>query len=325
MPMDAGRPDTQYDAIVIGAGPAGLNAALILGRCRRRVLVCDSGHPRNAASHELHGFLSRDCTPPAELLRIGREQLGRYPHVEFREVEVRDAWCRPDGFEIGLPDGTRCTSRKLLLATGIKDLLPQLENIEAFYGRSVFHCPYCDGWEVRDQPLAVYRTGNKGLLMAQTLTAWSRDLVLLTDGPVEWTAAERAFIDAVGLRVHSGRVVRLEGRPPQLERIVFADGSFVERRALFVHTDCQPHSQLAEKLGCAVVKHSVQTDDGCGMQASEKSGLYVAGDATREVELAIVAAAEGAMAAFAINKALLAEDLGRLLDHNPAAAEVAGT
>ncbi|HEY5312464.1 MAG TPA: hypothetical protein VIK18_08080, partial [Pirellulales bacterium] len=123
----------------------------------------------------------------------------------------------------------------------------------------------------------------------------------------------------------SGRVVRLEGRPPQLERIVFADGSFVERRALFVHTDCQPHSQLAEKLGCAVVKHSVQTDDGCGMQASEKSGLYVAGDATREVELAIVAAAEGAMAAFAINKALLAEDLGRLLDHNPAAAEVAGT
>jgi thioredoxin reductase len=304
---------TTYDAIIIGGGPAGLNAALILGRCRRRVLVCDAGHPRNAASHELHGFLSRDCTPPAELLRIGREQLRRYPNVEFRQVEVVSATCQRFGFEIELPDGARFGCRKLLLATGITDLLPQLENIAAFYGSSVFHCPYCDGWEVSDWPVAIYRPGNKGLKMAQTLMVWSRDVMLLTDGPVDWAADEQALIDALQLKVHSGRVVRLEGRPPQLERIVFADGSAIARRALFVHTDCAPNSRLAEMLGCAIDKHSVRTDDRYDVAVAEKSGLYVAGDATREVELAIVAAAEGAMAAFAINKALLAEDLKDLL------------
>lgn len=315
-------PVAQYEVIIVGAGPAGLNAALILGRCRRHTLICDSGHPRNAASHELHGFLTRDCTPPAELLRIGREQLRRYPSVEYREALVTDAWCRADGFEIELDElefgrGRRFTSRKLLLATGIKDLLPQIENIQAFYGHSVFHCPYCDGWEVRDQPLAVYHTGNGGLLMAQKLTVWSRDLVLLTDGPVEWTDDEQAFIDAVKLRVHDGHVARLEGRPPQLERIVFDDGSSIDRRALFVHTDCQPHSRLAVKLGCALDKNSVRTGDRYDVEAAERSGLYVAGDATREVELAIVAAAEGAKAAFAINKALIAEDLDRLLHKSP--------
>ncbi|HEX4149765.1 MAG TPA: NAD(P)/FAD-dependent oxidoreductase, partial [Pirellulales bacterium] len=311
---------TDYDAIIVGGGPAGLNAALVLGRCRRRVLICDAGHPRNAASHALHGFLSRDCLPPAELLRIGREQLARYPNVEFREVEVVAAACQPGGFEIQLPDGTRLSCRKLLLATGIMDLLPQLENIQAFYGRSVFHCPYCDGWEISDWPVAVYRPGKQGLMAAQTLTTWTADIVLLTEGPVDWTAGEQALIDAVGLKVHSGRVVRLEGRPPQLERIVFADGTHIECRALFVHTDCAPNSRLAEMLGCAIEGHSVKTDGRYDVEVAEKSGLYVAGDATREVELAIVAAAEGAKAAFAINKALLAEDLERLLGHAPSLA-----
>lgn len=304
---------TEYDCIIVGGGPAGLNAALVLGRCRRRVIVLDSGHPRNAAAHELHGFLSRDCTPPAELLRIGREQLGRYPTVEFREAVVTEAHCGERSFEVVLSDGGRFVGRKLLLATGIRDLLPQLENIELFFGTSVFHCPYCDGWEFRDQPLAVHRPGSKGLLMARTLRQWSDDVVLLTEGAVEWTAEERQLIEVLELKIESRRVARLEGRQPQLERIVFEGGSSIPCRGLLVHTDCQPQANLIQSLGCALEKNSVPTCDPYAVEVTDKAGLYVAGDATREVELAIVAAAEGAKAAFAINKALLAEELDQLL------------
>src|SRR6266498_1985967 len=140
-----GRGSLMFDVIIVGAGPAGLSAALILGRCRRRVLVCDIGHPRNAASHALHGFLTRDGIEPAELLRIAREQLHPYDSVELRAVEVTDATRVEHRFEVSLNDGGHLSCRKLLLATGVVDQVPAIAGIEMLYGRSVFHCPYCDG------------------------------------------------------------------------------------------------------------------------------------------------------------------------------------
>src|SRR6185503_11154078 len=151
-----------FDVIIVGAGPAGLSAAQILGRCRRRVLVCDSGHPRNAASHALHGYLTRDGIAPGEFLEIGRIQLLRYTTVELRSTSVTEARRVNKLFEITLQSGERLTSRKLLLATGVVDDLPLLEGLQGFYGTSVFHCPYCDGWEIRDQPLAIYGRGENG-------------------------------------------------------------------------------------------------------------------------------------------------------------------
>ncbi|MBE0597952.1 MAG: NAD(P)/FAD-dependent oxidoreductase, partial [Desulfuromonadales bacterium] len=150
---------SMYDVIIVGGGIAGLSAALILGRCRRRVLVCDSNRPRNARSKGVHGFFSRDGTDPWELRRLGQEQLRPYPTVELLPCVVTDAVCHPGSFEIILEDGQRFLSRLLLLATGIVDHLPQIDGLLEFYGRSVFHCPYCDGWENRDQPLAVYGRG----------------------------------------------------------------------------------------------------------------------------------------------------------------------
>src|SRR6266700_2734250 len=172
-----------YDVVIVGAGPAGLSAALWLGRCRRSVLLCDSGQPRNAASQALHGFLTCDGIAPAAFLRLAREQLHQYSSIELREVAVVDARREPDHFTVTLRDQSQVTTRILLCTTGMIDELPPIEGIEPLYGTSVFHCPYCDGWEVRDQPLAIYGRGERGKLLALRLTQWSADLVLCTDGP----------------------------------------------------------------------------------------------------------------------------------------------
>ena len=210
-----------YDVIIIGGGPAGLNAALVLGRCRRRVLLCDAGAPRNAASGGVHGFLSRDGILPLELLRLGREELVPYG-VEYRHVSVSEARPEGDGFVILADNGKRLCCRKLLLATGVKDKVPKIENIERFYGRSVFHCPYCDGWEMRDQPLAAYGQGKSAVGLARSLLTWTDDVVLCTDG-ARTPAAN-------GIRVISKRIARLEGTEDVLERIVFTDGEILPRR-----------------------------------------------------------------------------------------------
>src|ERR1044072_4531742 len=165
-----------FDVIIVGAGPAGLSAAQILGRCRRDVLVCDAGHPRNAASHALHGYLTRDGLAPAEFLRIARDELQRYETVELRQAEVVDADAVADGFAVKLASGETLKSRKLLLATGVRDELPNIDGVSEFYGPSVFHCPYCDGWEPRDQPLAVSGRGENGSGLALELLLWSRNL-----------------------------------------------------------------------------------------------------------------------------------------------------
>ena len=301
-----------HDVIVIGAGPAGLSAALMLGRCRRRVLVCDTGKPRNAASHAMHGFLSRDGMPPSEFLRIAREQLGQYDTVELRDIEVMTAECRDSRFHVTLADGTVHQSRKLLVATGVVDNLPEIPGFKELYGRSVFHCPYCDGWEVRDRPLAIYGRGQRGLGLSLEMTGWSRDLVLCTDGPAEIPAEDLARLDRAGIRVREDPVVRLEGRAGsdeivRLERIVFASGEPLDRHALFFTTGQTQHSDLVTRLGCVMTdKGTVWTGK---YEAAHLPGLYVAGDASRAVQWVVVAAAEGAEAAFAINTDLLKEDL----------------
>ncbi len=296
-----------FDAIIVGGGPAGLSAALILGRCRRNVLVCDSGEYRNAAAHALHGFLTRDGIEPAELRQVARDELRRYETVEIWDVEVSDARRVNNHFKVTLNNEVRVASRKLLLATGVVDDVPEIEGITSLYGRSVFHCPYCDGWEIRDEPIAIYGRGERGYGLSVELTLWSRDLVLCTDGPSEIDDEKRERLTRNGIPIREERIERLEGTDGILERIVFAGGASIARRAMFFTTGQSQQSALATTLGCNVnEKGTVMTGK---YETTHLRGLFVAGDASRAVQWVVVAAAEGAEAAFAINSDLLKDDL----------------
>jgi thioredoxin reductase len=245
--------------------------------------------------------------PPREFLRIARDEMQEYDCVELRDIEVTGAECRPDlRFEVTLADGSRLETRKLLIATGVVDNLPDIDGFARLFGRSVFHCPYCDGWEVRDQPLAIYGRGARGLGLSLELIGWSRDLVLCTDGPSEIDGEGLGRLDRNGILVREDRVIALDGEE-RLERIRFAAGDPLPRRALFFTTGQEQQSHLAIGLGCQLNdKGTVRTGK---YETTHLPGLYVAGDASRAVQWVIVAASEGAEAAFAINTDLLKEDL----------------
>lgn len=293
-----------FDVVIVGGGPAGLSAALALGRCRRRVLVCDDGRPRNAASRGLHGYLTRDGIPPLEFLRLGREELRRYPQVVFLETEIVAAQRREDRLVVTTGGGEHFVGRALFLATGVVDELPAIPGIEAFYGRSVHHCPFCDGWEHRDQPLAVYGAGRNGVELALKMRGWSAEVTLVPAGPL--SSADLATVERCGIRVKWGRIVGLEGEGGALAALAFEDGSRLAVSALFFYPVQHARSRLAESLGCWV-SPSGQIECQAG-QATSVEGVYAMGNAACGLQLVIVAAAEGVRAAMAIDDALRKDD-----------------
>lgn len=299
----------RYDVVIAGAGPAGCSAALVLARARRRVLLCDTGTPRSWASKEMHAFLSRDGMRPDRFLELARREVLSYPEVRFAPVEVRGARRAGTEFIVTLAPRTRVRTRKLLIATGLFDVIPRIPGIDAFFGRSVFQCPYCDGWELRDRRVAVYGKALRGFEMARALTAWTRDLVLLTDGRARLTAEQRRQLARNGIRLCETRVAALRGRRGRLEAIDFADGTTLDCDGLFFDTPSRLQSDLASSLGCRFARHGGVL---CGQyEATSVPGVFVAGNIIRDVQLSIVAAGEGARAAFGINRALTREDFER--------------
>lgn len=295
------------DVVVVGGGPAGLSAALVLGRCLRKVLVCDAGNPRNAAARTFNGYLSRDGSSPAEFRQICRDQLARYETVELRAATVARAERSDGNFTITLETGERVDSRMLLIASGLVDELPQLEGLKQFYGKSAHSCPYCDGWEHRGELVAVAGGNQEAADLAIELLLWSKDVVLCANGPLRCDAKARRQMQRGGIRVIESPITRLEGKRDALEGVRFDDGSVLPRTALFFSPGQHQRSPLAEQLGCKFCKEDgcIQCDDNA---ATNIPGLYAAGNASRGVQLVIAAAAEGTLAAVAMNNALVEVD-----------------
>lgn len=296
-----------YDVIIVGGGPAGLNAALILGRARRRVLLCDAGHPRNAGTPATWGLFTRDGTPPTVLRAQARADLSRYDTVEIRDVEVIGASREGEAFSVRLADGRSEQARRIILATGLRQDLPPVSGFDIYWGTGVHSCPYCDGYEVRDRPLAIYGRGHGGSGLALELSAWSRDVTLCTDGAdAELTDKDRARLTRNGIRIVEASVDRLDGDGARPHRLYFRDGSDIPCAALFVMPFACSPSPLITELGCDLDEKRgvVPTRE---YERTNVPGLFVAGDASRRVQFAVVAAAEGAMAAFAINTEIISE------------------
>ena len=294
----ASATDRPFDVAIVGGGPAGLAAALVLGRMRRRVLLLDADNPAHGVSDGVHGFFGHDGIPPFELRRTAREQLRPYGSVTVRMDPVEEAHSTPDGFEV-LAGGTMGEAAVVLLCTGMGYELPEIEGVEELWARGVYHCPYCHGWEVRDRPLAVYGAGAAGL--ALLLTSLSDDVVLLTDGQEDPDPDEAERLRAAGVPVRADRVSRLEADDGSLARIVFGDGSTDERAGLFFLPSFTP-SPLAAQLDCELDEAGaiVIDDDG----RTSVPGVFAAGDATTDKKAVVLAAAAGSRAAYAINAGL---------------------
>jgi thioredoxin reductase len=300
------------DAIIVGGGPAGLAAALTLGRSRRRVLVLDDGQGRNAPAAAVHNLLGHDGTPPEELRRLGRAQLARYPGVRFRRDTVvgADALAE-DGFRLALGGGDRVEARRLVLATGLADELPAIDGLAALWGRSAFHCPYCHGFEVSGRRLAVLGAGPERVRLALQLTGFTDDLVLCGNGePLPRDLAE--LLAANGVQVREEAVARFEGGDGRLERIVLAGGEALDRDAVFIATVLHQRSDLAARLGCALLPDGcVEVDE---LARTTVPGVYAAGDMAHRPSLprpfAAVswAAASGTLAGAMLDQDLLGAD-----------------
>jgi thioredoxin reductase len=293
-----------FDVVVVGGGPAGLSAALMLGRCRRRVLLCDLGAPRNRRTTALHGYLTRDGVAPSEFTRVGRNELPAYG-IEQRSVGVTDAQWNGGHYRVTLSDDRQEEASFLLIATGVIDDLQAIPGLDACYGRSVFHCPYCDGWEWRDRPIAALGHGSSAAGLALSLKTWSADVVLCTPGG-RYPRVVRDRLVRNGIRIRTEPIASLEHDDGRLREIRFASGDPLPRDVMFFD---RPASAIRSRHPPGL--HAQHTRHGADWHAGDTNvpRVFVAGDASRDAQFVVVAAAEGVKAALAINKALQAEEL----------------
>lgn len=290
-----------YDVVIVGDGPGGLAAALTLGRSRKRVLLCGSGPRRNAAAEHIHNFVTRDGTPPEEFRRVGREQLAAYPNVEVQDVRVESISGARGAFHIRLASGA-VQSRRVLLCTGMIDELLPMAGFGELWGRAIFQCPYCHGWEVQDRRWGyLVRAADAQMLLpfALLLLGWTRDLVVFVGGAFDVPAETSAKLQGAGIRVETDPVRRLVARDRQLEAVELSTGVAVPCDVVFTRPP-QRQVDLIQSLGVALDDHGYVRIDEMKSETSVP-GVYAAGDLTTQGQGAIWAAAAGARAATMIN------------------------
>ncbi|MBL9025834.1 MAG: NAD(P)/FAD-dependent oxidoreductase [Myxococcales bacterium] len=293
-----------YDVAIIGGGPAGLSAALALGRARKRVLLCDSGPRRNAAAEQVHNFVTRDGTPPEEFRTIARDQLAAYPNVEVQDTHVARVSGRKGAFELAIAGGT-AVARRVVLCVGMIDEMLPIEGFEELWGHAIFQCPYCHGWEVKERPWGYIARDPSMLHFAVMLRGWSENVTVFTQGAFDIDPQNRAHLEAAGVRVEASPILRLKARGHTLDGVELSSGAVVRIEALFVHPP-QRHVDLVASLDLALDADGLVKVDQMTRETS-LPGIYAAGDLASRAQAAILAAAAGTQAAGMLNHELTAE------------------
>lgn len=290
------------DVAVIGGGPAGMNAALVLARARKRVAVVDEGRPRNAVTREVHGFLTRDGIAPGEFRRIAREEIGKYPAAVFVS-DTAAAIAGSDGqFRIETAGGRTIESKKILFAVGMKDEPLGIPGLAEVYGKSAFVCPYCDGWELRDQPLVILHKGSELMHFAPLISGWTNRITACTNGPDELTDAERVELRRRGVQLFESPIRAIDSRDGIVQQVLLEDGTAIPCRGIFFKPKLVQGSDLPRAAGCKISDDGMIVVDAFGK--TTVPGIYSAGDAASRLHQAIAAAASGAFVAAAVNNEL---------------------
>ncbi|OWR32684.1 pyridine nucleotide-disulfide oxidoreductase [Saccharibacillus sp. O23] len=293
------------DVIIIGGGPAGMSAALVLGRARRSVLVIDEAMPRHLVTRESHGFLTRDGVSPSDLRKVAREQIAAYPTVHFIQEKAVRAEGSDGEFVIGTNSGESYRARKLLFATGMKDLPLGIEGLDEVYGKSAYVCPYCDGWEMQDRRIAIIAGSAFGMHLTRTVSGWTNDLALFTNGEA-LTDDDKEQLARRSIPVFETAIRRIESEEGETRSIVLEDGTEIERTAIFFAPKLEPGSDLPTVLGCDTADSGAMIVDEFGR--SNTAGVFGAGDGASQKYQVAAAVAAGSMTAAMLNSELLEAD-----------------
>lgn len=292
-----------FDVLIIGGSYAGLSAALTLGRASRRVLVLDSGQPCNRPTPHAHNFLTQDGRPPAAVAAEARAQVLAYPTVQLLSEAAGAATGSDGDFTLTTATGRTVRGRKLLFATGVRDILPPQPGVAECWGKSAIHCPYCHGYEYRGQPTGTLLNGDAALEHARLLRQWTDQLTVFTNGPATFAPEQRARLAAAGVGVEETPIRELRHHAGQLTHVVLADGRPVPLAALYIRPGMEQHCPLPRELGCAYTEAGYLQVD--GMQKTTAPGIYAAGDATVLMRAVSLAVAGGGLAGAMLNHELL--------------------
>jgi thioredoxin reductase len=301
--------DKDFDVIVIGGSYSGLAAGLALGRALRDVLIIDSGQPCNRSTPRSHNFLTQDGTSPSEIASIARDQLRRYDNVNFFDGLAADAVITKTGFEVTVTTGEHFTAKRLILATGIKDMMPPIKGFAECWGISVLHCPYCHGYEVRYQPTGIIGNGEYGFEFSALISNWTDNLTLFTNGPSTTTSKQSEILHSRNIRIVEKEIAALQHLNGHLQAVIFKDGSMSAISSVYARAEFHLHSGIPEKLGCDLTESGHLKVD--PMQKTSIGGVFACGDNASPMRTVANAVATGTTAGMMVNKELVLEKFTR--------------
>lgn len=292
------------DCAIIGGGPAGLNAALVVGRGRKQVIVFDDELPRNRVTQESHGFITNDGMTPFEIRQAGEADLQKYPNIQIKRSRINDIQKREEFFTLLTHEGDTFEAKKIILATGLQDILPEIKGIHDVYGKTLFSCPFCDGWELKDKALALIAENQRALHMAKLLSNWTKDLIVFTNGHV-LAEEDKSLLTAHSIQVIDVPIVSIDHDNGELRSLQLANGETVKREGGFVASEFKQSAPFAEKLGCQMTKNAgIETDI---LGRTTVSGVFACGDNLGGPAQLVLAAAAGSQAGMGVIHELMQE------------------